>query len=480
MISNSLIRNIIRSSIWSVIGQFTSLFIMLIANIWLARLLSAREFGQLGIIMSFILVATVLTDGGLSGALIRKTNASKRDYSTIFVFNICVSIACFLLILGFSNSISAYYKDVELRLPLIVSGLIAIVDALSMIQSTRLMASMRYKRKSGYDILSVLLASIIGIICAYNSLGIWSLIILQLARSFFKTLLLWIFEKFHFKIVFSSKSFKELYKFGVFTTLASTISTIFDNIYLLIIGKVFSVTEVGYFYQAKKINDVPTGIFNSLSQGPMYAGLSKIQDNKRQFIETYSKMALYLLSLVGLITLLTVFYSDIIIVTVFGKEWANSAIYLAFLTLASFFYIQELFTRIIFKVFNQTTKLLVLECVKKSIQTISIIIGIYWKDITVLLVGFVISNGIGYTINYFISRSVLDDIKRKEFLGTYSVFISVFISLLLGFVLQKMLNINSYYSLFLTFFLVPLYFLLLKLCNVINLMKVIKLKQLIA
>lgn len=73
--------------IWSLLGQFGYLFIGFITNIILARLLAPREFGVLAIATFFVLVANVLAESGLSGALIRKKDATSVDNSAISIFN---------------------------------------------------------------------------------------------------------------------------------------------------------------------------------------------------------------------------------------------------------------------------------------------------------------------------------------------------------------------------------------------------------
>ena len=117
---SSFKKSIISGTIWSIAGQVATLLIILISNVILARMLSPKEFGQIGIIMFFIMLANVFTEGGLSGALIRKKNATKIDYSTVFIFNLIVSIFCFLLLLLFSDFIANYYNDHLLKKLIIV------------------------------------------------------------------------------------------------------------------------------------------------------------------------------------------------------------------------------------------------------------------------------------------------------------------------------------------------------------------------
>src|SRR5690554_8114369 len=105
--SNELSKSLVINTLWSFIGRFGYLGVSLVTNIILVRLLSPKEFGQVGIMMFFIVVATVLTESGLGGALIRKQNVTEVDYSTIFIFNLCISIFLMALLIASSGFIAS-------------------------------------------------------------------------------------------------------------------------------------------------------------------------------------------------------------------------------------------------------------------------------------------------------------------------------------------------------------------------------------
>ena len=265
---------VLKGTIWSVFGRLSTLIIVLITNIWLARILSPEEFGQVGIIMFFIVIANTFSESGLGGALLRKKEATLKDYSTVFVTNLILSIICFILIILFAENIANYYGDPLLKNLLIFSALILIINAFQITQNAKLMSDMMFKEYSIYVFISVFFASITGIYCAYQGLGVWALIIIQLLTASINTILLWIFEGAFLRIHFSKSSFKELYAFGINTTLASLLNKGFDNIYQLVLAKYFSLAQTGYFYQAKKLQDVPTGLITMLSQGVIFSSLA--------------------------------------------------------------------------------------------------------------------------------------------------------------------------------------------------------------
>ena len=447
---SSFKKSIISGTIWSVIGQFATLLIILISNIILARILSPREFGQIGIIMFFIMLANAFSEGELSGALIRKKNVTKIDYSTVFVFNFLVSIFCFFLLILFSDKIANYYKDNSLSNLLIVSRFVLIINAFQITQNAKLMIDMKFKKKTLYRFFSVLIATIIGLFFAYSGYGVWSLVFIQLLISLNMTLILWFFEGINLGLKFDKNSFKELYGFGVNTTIASLLNTAFDNVYQLILAKYFSLNETGFYYQAKKLQEVPTGVINMIAQSVVFSSLSKLQDDKTSFINAYNKIFLYFSIILGFITVLTYVYAEQIIIILYGDKWIQSVIYMQFLSVASFFYVQEQINRVIFKVFNETRKILYLEILKKIIQLLCIFVGLYYLDIKVLIGGFIFTNIIGYLLNSIYSSEILNSKLKHELLKVIKISLVSFLCIIITIYLSTFMSLTGYMN-FLTF-----------------------------
>jgi len=468
-------KELVRGTLWSVGGQTIALGISLLANIWLARLLNPKDFGQIGIILFFIIISRVISESGLAGALIRKKNASKLDYSTVFIVNVFISLFCFILLVLFSGNISNYYNDPLLKNLLIGSSFVLLINAFQVIQNAKLISEMRFKQKSFYWFLAILISSITGVLLAYNGFGVWSIVIMQLLNSAIYTILLWIFEGFYFYIKFSKKSFLELYSFGLNTTLASLLNVGFDNIYQLVLGKYFSITQVGFYYQAKRLNDVPGGVINLLSQGVVFSSLSKLHDNKEKFIRYFSKISLFFTVLLGLISLLVYVFSEQIILFLFGEKWMSSVFFLKLLTVASFFYFQDLINRVIFKVFDKTKQILYLEILKKAIQLVSIVIGVIYLDLQILLFGFVISSFLSFLMIYYFSRKVINHINNKELFKTFAVVLLVVFLILVFKYIENVFNLTGYNTVIILPLLIFAYFFLLKYFRIYNMLNNLKL-----
>lgn len=465
---NSFKKGIISGTLWSILGQVVTLSIILISNIIFARILSPKEFGQMAIIMFFIMLANVFSEGGLGGALIRKKDATKTDYSTVFVFNLLVSLFCFLFLFLFSGFIANYYNDSSLKNLIIVSGFVLIINAFQITQNAKLMSEMKFKRLMIYRFVSVLLATIIGLIFAYFNYGVWSLVIIQILSAGLMTILLCFFEELYLSFDFKKKNFKELYGFGVNTTAASLLNTAFDNVYQLILAKYFSLNQTGFYYQAKKLQEVPGGIINMLSQSVVFSALSNLQEDEDEFLVVYNKITLYFSVLLGFISVTTYLFSEQIIIILLGTKWLGSVIYMKFLSIASFFYFFELINRVIFKVFNKTKQILILEIFKKTIQILSIIIGLHFLDITILIGGFIITNIISCFVNIYFANKIIKASAYSDAIIILKVIFISFTTILIVNTFNKLFSLKGFYEFYSIPILLLTYIIGMKIIGVVN------------
>lgn len=457
---------------WSVGGEFSYLIISFVVNVVLARLLSPAEFGVMAIAYFFISISTVLTESGLSGALIRKSNATEVDNSTIFIFNLAVSLFLYIVLFFTSDLIEQFYEISNLSLYLKVLGLILIINAFRIIQQVKLVKELDYKTITTFKLISVILSSIIAITMALIGYGIWALIAMQGINAFLTALLYWITQGSLKTYSFSKKSFKELYSFGLFTTLSSILDTAFDNVYQLILGKYFSLNQTGFYYQAKKLTEVSVSVIKSTTAGVVFATLSKIQDDKDKFDKMYSNIIRVFTVVIGLICLLIFIYAREILYIIYGEKWLSADFYMKILAVAYFFYMQEMFNRNIFKVFNKTHKIFILELIKKAIIFVSLVIGIYQKSIEVLMYGYMITYIISYYINYYVSRTVYKSTSTFHEMNftLKTIGVSISIGLILEFV-NKQVALDFLYNLLYLPLVIGLYIILLSFLKVVNLQK---------
>jgi len=425
-------KKFLKNTIWSFVGQSSTVIVGLITNIILARMLSPFEFGQVGIIMFFITVINVLTEGGLGGALVRTKDVTDEDYSTVFLFNLAISIVFFLLLVLSSGSIASYYGDIKLKPLICVSSVIVIINAFNIVQNARIYREMKFKINLYVNVASVVLSSLVGIFLAYKGFSVWSLVIMNLLLVLLKTLFLWMSEGGVGKLKFNVSSFKDLYRFGIFVTLISFFNNAFDNIYQLILGRYFSIRQVGYFYQAKKMQGVPFAILNTLSLGVIFSHLANFQEDNKRFQREYTKILSFFSIIIAALSCLIILLAKDAVQIVLGSVWIESVVYVKLLTVASFFLLLKVYCQNICKVFNRTEKIFIWELVAIALQVVTIVIGIVTKSILITLSGAIVSNLVAYLINSVYSWRLLGLSSKNEILIIGKITVSSVIGVLVA------------------------------------------------
>ena len=210
----SLKEKAVKGFSWSVFEGVFSQGAMLIVGIVLARLLTPKDFGVIGIITVFITVSSAIVDGGFASALIRKIDANSRDYNTVFYTNLVAGIVLYGILIFFAQDLSIYFEEPILENILKVSGVVLIVNSFSTIQKTILIKKLDFKTQAIISIIASVISGIIAVFYAYTGYGVWSLVILIILRPFIGAVLLWIQSSWYPSFQFYNESFKEMFNFG--------------------------------------------------------------------------------------------------------------------------------------------------------------------------------------------------------------------------------------------------------------------------
>ena len=204
----------------------------------MARLLMPDDYGVIGILLVFISFSTLFIDGGLTTALIQKSNRTEKDFNTAFTYNIVTSIFLYLFLYVVAPRIANFYGNLGITSLIRVLSLSLIIAAFSSVQNTKLQIDLDFKSLSIISVSSGVVSGLVGVLMAYYGFGVWALVFQQVTNSLIKTITLNIVCKWKARFFFCQETFKELFSFGYKLVLTNCIGRIYDNLYPLIIGKI--------------------------------------------------------------------------------------------------------------------------------------------------------------------------------------------------------------------------------------------------
>ncbi len=403
----SLKQKTISGLTWSFIDSFVGQGITFIVGIILARILSPREFGLVGMLTIFIAISQSFINSGFSTALIRKQDCTQTDYSTVFYFNIVVGIFFYILLFVFANTISTFFHEPVLKDLIRVLGLVLIINSFTLIQSTLLTKRIDFKLQAKISIVSSLVSGIISIHMAYTGWGVWSLVALTLLRYTISSLLLWYWNKWKPALIFSIASFKELFSFGSKLLISGLINTLYRNIYYVIIGKYFTATDLGYYTRAEQFQSLPSANLQGIIGRVSYPVLSSIQNDATRLKEAYKKIIRSTMLVTFVLMLGMVAIAKPMIFTLIGAKWEPCVIYLQMLCFVGMLYPLHAINLNMLNVQGRSDLFLKLEIIKTILAVPVIIVAVFF-GIKAMIIGMIFLSIIAYYLNSYWSGRLIN------------------------------------------------------------------------
>lgn len=365
-----------KAIIWSAVERFASQGIQFIIGVIIARLLDPSCYGLIAMLYIFLAVGQSLIDSGFGSALIQKKVCTDKDYSTVFYFNIFISLLLYLILCLCSPLIAKFYQQPELENVVKVSTIVFVLNAFAIVQRAQLTKKMDFRSQSVATIISVLFSGLLGIFLAYNNFGVWALVILSLFNSGINTIMLWKYSHWRPSLCFSTSSFKELYGFGSRMMLTGLITTIYNNLYTLVIGKFYSPKELGYYNRMQQIATFPSKNLTSVIARAVYPKQCKIQDDKVALFSSYLKLLSHSSFIVFPLMFGLAALSEPLVKVLLGTKWVLAAPYLSILCFAYCFDHIQYFNWQILSVKGRSDLSLNSEIIKKIISIVILIITI--------------------------------------------------------------------------------------------------------
>ena len=94
---------------WGGLSNGMQQLLNLIFGIALARILDAEDYGMIGMLSIFSLIASTLQESGFTAALANKKNISHEDYNAVFWFSLFTSGLLYILLFFLSPYIAEFY-----------------------------------------------------------------------------------------------------------------------------------------------------------------------------------------------------------------------------------------------------------------------------------------------------------------------------------------------------------------------------------
>ncbi len=410
----SLKNKAIKGFSWTVFEGIFSQGSLFIVGIVLARLLSPKDFGVVGIITAIITVASSLVEAGFISALVRKMDADTKDYNTVFYTNLITACLLYFLLFFSAKPIANFFEVAILADLIKVAGLVLIINAITIIQSALLAKAFDFKKQSICAVIAAVFSGIIAVTLAYLNFGVWSLVALAVLRPFINSVLLWVSSKWLPSFLFSKESFRELFNYGYKLLISNLINTAYKNVYYFVIGKYFSPISLGYYTRADQFQAPFSANITFAIRRISFPILATYQDDTGKLKIKFIQFLRFAMFINFPIMLGIAAMAKPMVLFLVGEKWETSIFYLQLLCIPGLLYPLQILHLNLLLIKGYSNLNLRLEVIKKIIL-IPLIYTTVFYGIEFMLYGLVLFAIIEYFLNSYYTRKIIGYSLKGQF-----------------------------------------------------------------
>lgn len=424
--------SVITSLIWKFLERIGTQGVQFVVAIVLARMLSPADFGLIALVTVFVAIANVFVQSGLNTALIQKKNADNLDFSTVFYSCIALAVLLYGALFLCAPLIASFYNNLPDLVPVVrVLGLMLPLGALNAVQDAYISRNMMFRKLFYRSIGAIIPSGCIGIVCAYAGCGIWSLVVQQLSNSLLICIIMWFTVRWRPSLSFSFVRWKGLFSFGWKLLCSALLDTAYRNVRDLVIGKMFTPADLGYYNRGDQFPKIIVMNINSSIQSVLLPSFSSVQDDRarlkalaRRSIKTGSFLILPMMTgLAAVAEPLTLF--------VLGEKWLPAVPFIQICCFSYAFWPIHTTNLSAIKAVGRSDVFLKLELIKKGygLTALALTIAFFCTPIGIAM-SVAITAPLGTFVNAFPNKKILNygfGEQMKDF------FPSCILSIVMGF-----------------------------------------------
>lgn len=403
----SLKKKTVGGFLWRLAERMGAQGVSFIVTIVLARLLMPEDYGTVALITVFITILNVFIDSGLGTALVQKKDADDLDFSSVFFFNVTVGFLLYAGMFFAAPFIAKFYDKPELVALTRVICLTMVIASVKNVQQAYVSRNLLFKRFFFATLGGTLFSAVLGIYIAYKGGGAWALVAQSLSNAAIDTLILWITVKWRPKMMFSFKRLKGLWSYGWKLLVSSLLDNGYNQLRTLIIGKVYTDADMGFYNKARNFPQMIITNINSAIDSVLLPSMSKVQDSKeavKSMTRRSMKTSTFVIAplLVGLAAC-----GKSVISLLLTDKWLPSYPYMVVFCITFVFYPLHTANLNAIKAMGRSDLFLKLEVIKKIVGVILVVATMYISPLAMAL-SLLVSSVISQFVNAWPNKKLMD------------------------------------------------------------------------
>ena len=304
-------------------AQGANFVIRLASLMVLARLLSPRDFGLVGMVTAFTGVLILFRDFGLASAAVQRATVTEEQISTLFWINIFIGALLGLVAVSLAPAIAAFYHEPQLFGVTAVLAVGFLINSAGIQHCALLQRQMRFTALSVIGFVSLIVGTAIAIGGAKAGYGYWALVAMTVASSLIATIGFWLATGWIPGMPHRRAGIRSMMHFGGTLTLNGLVAYVAYNADKVMIGRFWGADAIGVYGRGYQLISIPTDNLNSAAGEVAFAALSRLQDDPIRLRSYFLKGFSLLLGLTLPITIACALFADDVVFVFLGPKWKD-------------------------------------------------------------------------------------------------------------------------------------------------------------
>ena len=274
-----------RGLFWGGFSNGIQQLLNLLFGIVLARLLTPSDYGMVGMLSIFVMVASTLQDCGFTNALANKKEVSHADYNAVFWFSTLMGVLLYLLLFLSAPLIAAFFGQPELESLSRLLFLGFLISSTDTAHNAVFFKQLMVKQKAMAQLIALCVSGVTGITLALCGMAYWGIALQTVTYIAVCTGLYWCFSPWRPSLEVDFRPLRPLFGFSSKLLLTNLFTQINNNLLSALLGHLYAAREVGHYTQANKWTTMGHVLVANMVNGvaqPVFAQVADDQPRQRQ------------------------------------------------------------------------------------------------------------------------------------------------------------------------------------------------------
>lgn len=314
-------KDLTKGVFWIAVAKYSGIIIQLLIAAILARKITPAAFGTVAVAMVILYFLDILSDIGIGPAVVQYKQLTKSHLDSLFTLTTYIGVFLTGVLYLMSGFIADFYGDLTLERVCQLMSLVIFFHSLNVVPNSLMRKDQRFRAIAIRSLSFRILSGSIAVWGAFHGWGVYALLVSPILTAIGFFSLNYSDYPLKFVLRMNKEAVKMVASFSFFQFAFSFCNYFSRNLDKLIIGKYFSLTQLGYYDKSYHLMMLPIQNVAYVIDPVLHPVLSTLQNDRHELKIKNRKLAVLISNISFPIGLILYFCGAELIKIVYGGQW---------------------------------------------------------------------------------------------------------------------------------------------------------------